>query len=239
MNKIELIPHRHAALIRRWAEALCTGQDMYWVLEVAVDRFIGWQQSTCPSWRHENYRIRPSEHHPHYKLWQEWEALVESGAAARGEAWVLFGGDVVKSFDPDWDVSIPDYRIVRATPKNKLIDWAKMPRGTMTSHGELIWVNGDRAWCFQEGNCSNFSVYVLRLRPATTEWQAWTGGDCPVPDGTLVDITLRDGIVVPHTIAVDLRWWHPMDDALLYGDIIAYRVVGLADGYTDNPDEAV
>lgn len=52
-------------------------------------------------------------------------------------------------------------------------------------------------------------------------WIEWKGGECPVPQGTLVDIKLRDGRTVYDGNCGGFRWSHTG----MTGDIIAYRIV--------------
>lgn len=62
-------------------------------------------------------------------------------------------------------------------------------------------------------------------------WIEWTGGTCPVPAGTLVDVKHRSGHVFHHNTALryyieDQRDGHALDWAHsdVPGDIVAYRV---------------
>ena len=53
------------------------------------------------------------------------------------------------------------------------------------------------------------------------EWIEWTGGECPVPSGTIVETELRDRRILPAFNADTLLW----DHADAYNDIVRYRVV--------------
>ena len=52
-------------------------------------------------------------------------------------------------------------------------------------------------------------------------WIEWDGGECPVPEDTVVDVRLRNGKELLLQAALWCDWDH--DDAAT--DIIAYRVV--------------
>lgn len=58
------------------------------------------------------------------------------------------------------------------------------------------------------------------------DWINWNGGECPVPEGTLVDVKHRDGheyCGVPAGMPVRAETWTHSDDEHP-GDIVAYRV---------------
>ena len=61
---------------------------------------------------------------------------------------------------------------------------------------------------------------------------AWSGGECPLPEGVLVDVTLRTGEFVAGNPggANYIRWHHEFDGL----DIISFRVTGIADGWTED-----
>lgn len=55
---------------------------------------------------------------------------------------------------------------------------------------------------------------------ASDGWIEWGGGECPVEEGTLVDVRFRDGDDDMNIEAIDLLWNHENWSA----DIIAYRL---------------
>jgi hypothetical protein len=61
-----------------------------------------------------------------------------------------------------------------------------------------------------------------------TEWTYWDGGNCPVPKGLLSDVVLRNGSKYCGDIQKK-NWSHICGQ----NDIIAYRITGVAEGYTD------
>ena len=68
-----------------------------------------------------------------------------------------------------------------------------------------------------------------QCRPRMNHIHAWQGGACPLPEGFRVKVWLRDGGQKPmETIVNYLTWSH---DVSHWRDIIAFEVLGLADGY--------
>tara|TARA_R110002126_G_scaffold281182_1_gene428879 strand:+ start:39 stop:560 length:522 start_codon:yes stop_codon:yes gene_type:complete len=64
-------------------------------------------------------------------------------------------------------------------------------------------------------------------RPRMNHIHAWQGGECPLPEGFMVMLTLREGTKITHSSKTKLTWEHDCG----YVDIIAFEVLGLADGY--------
>ena len=70
----------------------------------------------------------------------------------------------------------------------------------------------------------------LRCRPRMNHVHAWQGGDCPLPEGVTVQIYKRTRDVLtrePTGDASSFDWHHYGT----YGDIIAFEVLGLAEGW--------
>nr|DAE56104.1 MAG TPA: hypothetical protein [Caudoviricetes sp.] len=61
--------------------------------------------------------------------------------------------------------------------------------------------------------------YEAALAAKNEGWIEWGGGECPVEEGTLVDVRFRDGYDDRNIEAIDLLWNHDNWSA----DIIAYR----------------
>lgn len=55
------------------------------------------------------------------------------------------------------------------------------------------------------------------------EWIEWSGGECPVPPGKIVDLKLRKGSITTNYPAGSAQWDHRSEDNDT--DIMAYRVV--------------
>lgn len=54
-------------------------------------------------------------------------------------------------------------------------------------------------------------------------WKPWTGGECPVPIGTLVDVKHRDGGLYSKTPAMGGGYADDWNHIEHPSDIIAYR----------------
>lgn len=61
-----------------------------------------------------------------------------------------------------------------------------------------------------------------RIVPDEDGWLPWYGGECPVPEGTRIEIRFSDNTISSRlSNATSLKWSHKR----LPGDIFAYRVV--------------
>jgi hypothetical protein len=146
------------------------------------------------------------------------------------------------TFEPCWS-NLFEYELRKSAkhpdnikPKKKLIDWSKMPRGTMTSFGELTGTCNGLAYVAPDYSVTDeFDFAKLRLAEQT-QFTYWGGGKCPVPEGVVVEVVLRQwNAPNEYTSPENVGWSHDNFD----GDIIAYRIISLADGWTDNPGEAM
>jgi hypothetical protein len=123
---------------------------------------------------------------------------------------------------------------VRIKPALKLIDWSKMPAGTMTNHGELLEVNSLTQSAITLVGCDTEYWKLNNLRLAEqTKFTYWGGGDCPVPDSTTFEVVLRTGD--KQKAVFQSQWQHKCNDQ---DQVIAYRITSLADGWTDDPSNA-
>ncbi|MGL4232663.1 MAG: hypothetical protein ACRCWJ_14965 [Casimicrobium sp.] len=191
---------------------------------------------------------------PHCDLRIEWETL-----RARGEIdanywryetrrspdgdWIQHG----ESQFPDWEPFL-EYRIVKGPnhpdnqkPKLRLIDKSKLPRGTMTGFGEILCIHKESAVLLKQDDSPwqmrTQEIPLSRIKITPQErWTAWTGGDCPVPEGLLVELVSRDSTHQVNSKNVRRKWWgHYLAGSKCSGiDIIAYRILGLAEGWTDD-----
>jgi hypothetical protein len=118
-------------------------------------------------------------------------------------------------------------------PKLKQLDWSRVPVGTMTNAGVILSSTETYCTTFDAQYSSRTTHSYLRLAPASEQpWLYWGGGECPVPEGCTFEVTLRIG--VKSTCAIN--WTHRYDMGPIDNQIIAYRVTGLAGGYTDRSD---
>lgn len=133
------------------------------------------------------------------------------------------------------------YELTIIKPENKKLDWSKIPIDTLlkmsTGGNEFIrhfaGLNESKKLkikCFNNGGSSKFSDGTSLWEKAELAEQPtftyWPGGECPLPDGVLVEVIFRCGDCEKHP-ATPLDWSHDK----VAGDIIAYRIIGLADGW--------
>ena len=150
-------------------------------------------------------------------------------------------GDWALTSDPSWAA---DYYALRKTlkhpnnkPKLKLVDMSKLPRGTMTNLGEIIGYSDLQGLVSVLLGRDSHIGYITNLRiKEQTEFTYWGGGECPVPDGLVVEVVLRiSGRVKAIAEASTLPWAHEKSPS---DDVIGYRILGVADGWTDGAEEA-
>lgn len=82
------------------------------------------------------------------------------------------------------------------------------------------------------GDIAQYASRLIILGPpklavaAEQPWNVWFGGECPLPEGVMVEYALRDA-TRNECEAKNLDWSHTNS----FYDIIAFRVAGLAEGY--------
>ena len=107
------------------------------------------------------------------------------------------------------------YLVVEPVPKEpKVIDWSKV---------------ADCVPVKREAGCVSYpSTCLIKRRPGdsleTGIKVAWTGGECPLPEGVLIKYGTRSLVYRNTAHAERLLWRHP-------SDIIWFEVVGLEEGY--------
>tara|TARA_R110000868_G_scaffold403510_1_gene680846 strand:- start:1963 stop:2475 length:513 start_codon:yes stop_codon:yes gene_type:complete len=79
--------------------------------------------------------------------------------------------------------------------------------------------------------------YFEQCRPRMNHIHAWQGGECPLPEGFMVKVWYRNTLLTQFNdrLATSIRWCHDGD----VDDIIAFEVLGLADGYVMPYDKEV
>ena len=122
----------------------------------------------------------------------------------------------------------------RIKPTKKVIDLSVLIRGIdcqfsdepdflQTNTGIATLKNVGRGPSYYASNSPNQYLYC---QPRMNHIHAWQGGECPLPEGFRVRVWLR-GNKNP-TICVALDWAMKNNPSR---DIIAFEVLGLADGY--------
>tara|TARA_R110002124_G_scaffold29923_1_gene103566 strand:+ start:93 stop:641 length:549 start_codon:yes stop_codon:yes gene_type:complete len=158
---------------------------------------------------------------------------------------VADGGEAQLKIDGEWSnlfVGGPaigsSKDIWRIKPTKKVIDLSVLVDSGIdveVSDGNDRWyLGGCLRHIYETGarySCANSIVHEKQCRPRMNHKHAWQGGECPLPEGFLVRTFMRGadyylgGIVLLRPTLAD--WSHGNHPA----DIIAFEVLGLADGY--------
>lgn len=81
-----------------------------------------------------------------------------------------------------------------------------------------------------------------QCRVRQDHWHSWQGGECPLPDGLAIEIRTREKSTTSYNAksynmsAWGWKWNHPKRDNS--GDIIAFKVLGPADGWCYSWDKS-
>ena len=85
--------------------------------------------------------------------------------------------------------------------------------------------------------CSSINGRHATCRPRMTPHvHAWMGGECPLPEGFRIKVYARNGAIKEYTTGEnpgDFHWKHADDLGTRWArwDIIAFEVIGVADGW--------
>lgn len=140
----------------------------------------------------------------------------------------------------------PQY--VPAKPSLRLVDLSKLPVGTkmkadsgltykiIVSGAPEVYGSGMRLLLESDNRRPGVFFWGETLRIAEQkDFTYWDGGDCPVPEGLMIECVRRAGTKFIATSGRTGGFWnHCLNDR----DIIGYRIIGVEDGWTDNPSEA-
>lgn len=127
-----------------------------------------------------------------------------------------------------WDVVMP--------PKLKVIDLLPLIISgidcevTNSLDGTSPWLIAelrgiDNQADFEQPYHTSLGVYT-KCQPRMNHWHSWQGGDCPLPEGFVVRMMFRCAALYDG-LTTDYPWIHRGKDH----DIIAFRVLRVADGY--------
>ena len=173
--------------------------------------------------------------------WWLWETCIERDIER--EIWTMICGV------PYWH-STSKYRYSKTEkhPDNrklKLVDMAKLPVGAkvnvccvphyflgIDAYGHALMRR------VEENRLGGAMVETLRILPS--DWIGTPEGcdTYPMPDGLTYEVMFRDDRI--DALGLGFRWRHDrlQDKMLRPNDIIFYRITGLADGWTDDPEKA-
>ncbi|MHB8914934.1 MAG: hypothetical protein ACYC4K_03880 [Thiobacillus sp.] len=130
-----------------------------------------------------------------------------------------------------WGLTQPADRY-EIEPDTKRIDWSKMPDDVLvTADGSRCYLVGGMLSAYPKIIADErYPIDGREIKLAQSQpWVVWFGGECPVPDGVVFDFVDRDGDIERSGLGSDYRWDHRESP----GDIIAYRITGIADGWTE------
>jgi hypothetical protein len=228
-------------LMNEFHRQLITGEYAAWYWCWAFKDNSGyWVPVPYPIFENLKIRYHPSETHPHYAVYKEWEALKASGDVDREEVELLREMDSgtpkwTRAPKPQWYVDSA-YKIHKTSkhpdnckPKLKLIDWSSVPVGTLTNFGVVVVRSEQKLYTVAtNGRCLpvNYdSTQQHRLLPAT-KWTALEDDqEPPVVEGLVIEYRYHNRAM--DSSAVSRHSAMPR--------INAYRVISLAEGYTDDP----
>jgi hypothetical protein len=233
------------AFMREFERQFSTGEwwANYWNWEYQnYNNSDVWNHTADPSFcTCYKFRYTPAPAHPHYDTYLDWQRLVNVGEVAKG--WWIIDCDDGNTFNPKWRVDF-SYYVVKtdkhpdnATPALKLIDWAKFVRlsGLMTSEGVFFGLdkNGNASLMRMIGvfpKCMVMPTNRIKIVEQTKFTHLPAGTPPPVVEGLVFEYEVIS--------TNDCRYTYTDLKNKVYRDCVAYRVIGLAPGYTDNPELA-
>jgi len=129
-------------------------------------------------------------------------------------------------------------------PTKRKIDWTKIPIDTLIEVKDVEegdWTkryyagkpntafgHGTTSLTVDEGDVMHGGYARLC---EDLNWKAWFGGECPLPEGVKVAVIVRQGDKPLVGSCGLFRWVHSNQPGLKCQDIIAYRVLGYAEGW--------
>lgn len=181
--------------------------------------------------------------------WWKWEC-------GNGDADEWWGLPPCASF-PDWTGNCYRYTMtdkhpafVKPAPKLRLVDFSKLPRDAKLYHAaagatyNMLGLNHNGALKLLNEHCESVQLVAadypwLRIAPS-----GWIGNPegldaCPVPEGLRYEVMTRSGGIETGFDNKE-HWQHRLRE-VGFGDwqeIIFYRILGLAEGWTDEPEAA-
>lgn len=176
--------------------------------------------------------------------WWRWEAQLSNSSTWENTTTPLWStSHAYRCFMTD---KHPNYQPPK--PKLKLIDMEKLPKGSVVCH-KAAPSKSLTVWGYDAGvmvmHRDDDGVFVysreigdLRIAEQKT-FTYWGGGECPVPDGLKVEFVFRRGNVFVCRADPDgSPYWGSCPPQSRDAEVIAYRIIGVAPGWTDDPKDA-
>lgn len=227
--------HPHAEHIVEFARQKANGGlDAGWWNWKYQEGSKQWREAYSPQWLFGNhYRCIKTEKHPQYdkhaEVKAEWEKVKDKGTH---EIWMQSGGDKEwhccgqsALFDSQ---GLYEIREIKVKSKLKLIPWNKVPKGVATNSGEFVTVNSSGVAKLVSGNLPGFYFnhrQVEYLRLAIEDEQPWIAAEVgsPLAKTTAKSIDFLD---------IDVKYV----DIAYNRAIAVFKVKGIREGWTDNPE---
>ena len=120
----------------------------------------------------------------------------------------------------------------RIKPTEQVIDLSVLIESGIDCEFSLdnrFWYVDKLSQILREGYSGKVYAEWKYCRPRMNHIHAWQGGDCPLPEGFKVKVWCRDmRKALSGNRVTEFNWTHDSDSR---EDIIAFEVLGLADGY--------
>lgn len=157
---------------------------------------------------------------------------------------ILVDKDTGQEFEArlDNDLNSEIYRLREIKPEPKVVDWSKV--SAEANIPAKFWKDDQESLSFFGGFGGNKNK---SFTPDGWYWDTctlvtgipvpWFGGECPLPEGVMIKPFLRNGDNISETKATGVAWYHSKDSITGTkhgGDIIAFEITGLEDGYVFN-----
>ena len=247
MTKLTPLSAEQCALIDEAARQQKTGEYdagyWYWFCNGSEKTHVKYYFDT---------QYHPAPAHPHYATYCEWQRLVDAGEVAKGW-WDIISTNGVcyaATLEPKW---LPDceYEIRKndkhpnnRKPALKMINWANIPVGAMTKKGEFLGFHESTihgrysAVLLKKMALISSELYSLRLAEQTKFSHLQDGEAPPVIEGVVIEYEY----VQCGPDKIPSRWVvktvQTFGSCLPVAMCIGYRIIGLADGWTDDPSKA-
>lgn len=93
--------------------------------------------------------------------------------------------------------------------------------------GRIGYISKDREYPFLKNVCDIYKHAIPRMN----HWNFWQGGECPLPEGLMIELIFRHGYKLNNNNDYSEIIWNHHGPIHSDRDIIAFKVLGLSDGY--------
>lgn len=213
--------HKHAELMLRYAQDAQETETPWerWEANQTNNNSLWFTLSTHPFWAHNiNYRRKPDCHNRDYLKHN--------------------GGECVFSTCKH---HCKDEPLCNFEPQKKVVDLSVLIGSGIDCDFGMISNDGSISQCMiaplvginLKARCKYEAMFgdsYEVCRPRMDHWHSWQGGECPLPEGFKVVFVFRNGTDSALLSNSVVHEWE-YDEQPHNHDIIAFRVIGLADDY--------